>query len=319
MIAPRSVSRVVSVLAIACSWLCAATPAAADSILAGTITDKVTGQPVGGAEVQIEYSGQALGSGTTDIDGIYSASFAIPQSAPQPVNMIATVRSPGYETNKTSFQVQDENKRDFQLSPLGVSACLLREGSPVMTERLVIVGHFLSPIGKKDVSDLSVRVVRSLEFALNTRLQTVWLPEKLQPHFVPCDEVDPKTSRLGAPYARALRADAFISGDVADAPPKFTLNTYVSDAYDLWNVPVTAINKDVDLNNPSESSMAGETHAAVLAAIAAGFSKRNDCISAIAVLSVAEQLVDKIPSYVTKLRKDCEARLPNSGLARVRP
>jgi hypothetical protein len=314
MVALRSTSQVVSIFAIACCCFWGPAPSSAEPILAGTVTDAITRQPVGGAEISIEYSGQVIGSSTTDIDGRYSSPFTIPPLAPTLVTMIASVRGQNYEISKTNFQVRAgtpvEATHNISIFPLGVTICRSQ------TDHSVIVGHFLPPVGK-DFSDLSARVARSLDFALNTRLQTVHLSGSLQPSFEPCDAANPKTPRLGGDFARALRADAFINGDIADGPSSFTVNTYVSDAYDLFSVPATVTNRSVDLSNPSGASMAGETHAAVLAAIAAGLAKKDDCITALTVLSVAEQLVEVVPQYMSSLRKACEARLPNRDLARA--
>jgi len=315
MIAPRSISRVASAAAIACWWLFGAA-AAADSILAGTVTDAVTHQPIVGAQVDIEYSGQMVGSGTSDVDGLYKVPFTIPPSAPSLVIMIASAHSQSYEINRSNFQVNAgtpvETAHNISLFPRGVMACLSQAEHPV------IVGHFLSPLGR-DFSNLPDRVALSMDRALNTRLQTVHLPPELQPSFEPCDAAKPKTPRLGPNFAKALRADAFIGGDVAEEPPHFTVSTYLSDAYDFFSSPEIAISRSVDLNNPSGASMAAEMHVAVLAAIASGLARKNDCVTAITVLSVAEQLINVVPSYIAALRKDCEARLPNAGLTKASP
>jgi hypothetical protein len=98
------------------------------------------------------------------------------------------------------------------------------------------------------------------------------------------------------------------------------VNTYVSDAYDLFSEPAASTNKSVDLSNPrSDASMAGETHTAVVAAIAAGLAKKNDCTTAIDVLKVAAGLTEVVPTYIYDLRKSCEARVPNIGLLKETP
>jgi hypothetical protein len=142
---------------------------------------------------------------------------------------------------------------------------------------------------------------------------------ELRPSFEPCDAAKPRTSKLGANFAKALRADAFVGGNVApaDGPSSFTMSIHVSDAHGLFSSPEIASNKGINLDNPSGASVSGETYAAVLAAIAAGLAGKDDCVAAIAVLSVAEQLVDVIPSYITSLRSSCRSRVPNAGLRRT--
>jgi hypothetical protein len=315
MVAPRLIWRLASALAIACCWLLGVMPGAADSILAGKVTDATTLQPVAGAEVQIEYSGQVVGAGTSDIDGFYRAPFTVPHGAPTISTMIASARSGGHVVNRSPFQVNAGTPvmtaHNILLYPIGVMECLSQTGHSV------IVGHFLPPEGR-NLAELSTRIARSLEYALNTQLQAVRLTLELLPSFEPCDAAKPRTPRLAANFAKALRADAFVGGDIsaADGSSSFTVSIYVSDAHGLFSIPAIASNRSVDLSNPSGASIGGETHAAVLASIAAGLAK-NDCVSAIAVLSVAERLVDVIPPYITSLRKTCESRVPNAGLRRV--
>lgn len=314
MAALRSAFRFLSILAAAGCWL--PSVAAADSILAGTVTDAVTRLPVAAAEVQVEYAGRVLGVGSTDIDGHYSVPFAVPEAAPEVATMIVSARSHSHDLSRSSFQVSDGapigDAHDIALFPAGVAACRSQ------TSHSVIVGHFLPPTGGS-VSDLSTRVARSLDFALTTRLQTLHLDRALQPSFEPCDAAKPRTPRFGADYARALRADAFVLGDIAEAPPHFTVRTYVSDAHDLLNQPVVASSESVDLDNPSGAEMAGETHAAVLASVAAGLAGNGDCVTAISVLAVAEQMAETVPGYVTELRRHCEGALPNTGLLGGQP
>lgn len=312
MAASRSIFRAASWVGIlgCLSW--GGTPALADSILAGTVTDAITQQPVGGAEIGIEYAGQAIGSGSSDIDGHYSVPFALPGSAPPLATAIVSAKSGAYELNKLNFQVNAGTPvgatQDIALYPLGVAACRSNAG------HLVVVGHFLPPLGS-DFTDLPDRVAQSLDFALNTKLQTVSLSAELQPSFEPCPAAKPKTAKLGANYAKALQADAFVSGNIAaEGPAQFSVSTYVSDAHNLFGAPKVATSKSVDLNNPSGANIAADIHVAVLASIAAGLAQKDDCVGAITVLSVAELLLDPAPPYLVTLREQCEARLPNIGL-----
>jgi len=312
MVAPPFISRFVSAVVIACFWL---SGAAADSILFGTVTDAITLQPIFGAEVRVEYGGQIVGAGTSNIEGRYRVPFTIPPTAPSVFSMTASARSEGHGVTRSDFQVTDgrpfNNTHDLALFPTGVTDCRSQ------TRHSVIVGHFLPPVGK-DFVDLSTRVARSLEYALNTRLQTVRISLELLPSFEPCDAAKPRTPRFASNFAKALRADAFVGGEIAalTGSPTFTVTIYVSDAHGLFSVPPMASNRSVDLSSPSGASITGDTYSAVLASVAAGLAKKNDCVTAIAVLAVAERLVDQIPPYLTTLRRTCETRIPNAGLIR---
>jgi hypothetical protein len=318
MIAPRLSWSCVSGCMIAC-WLLGVTPGAADSMLAGTVIDAITLQPVAAADVQIEYSGQTLGAGTADLDGVYRVPFTIPAAAPAIVTMIASARSAAHGVTKSNFQVNAGNPvdavHDIKLYPTGVTECRS------LTGHSVIVGYFVPPVGR-DFADLSRRVADSLRYALDSRLQTVTLKSELRPSFEPCDLAKPRTPGFGANFAKALRADAFVGGNiaVADGAPSFMVSFYVSDAYGLFSNPASASSRSLDLDNPrSDAQVAGETHAAVIAAIAAGLAGKNDCVNALAVLSVVERLVDVVPPYVKSLRADCQSRVPNAGLRRATP
>lgn len=108
-----------------------------------------------------------------------------------------------------------------------------------------------------------------------------------------------------------------MDGDVAhNAASGYSVSFYVSDAYDFFTDPQVASNTTVDLNTPSGASVSDATHVAVLTSIAAGLANKDDCITAIKVLAVADQLVETPVSYVANLRKECEARIPNIGLRR---
>lgn len=316
MVAPR-LSWLFASAAFAAGWLLSVGPCAADSILGGTVTDGITLGPVPSAEIKIEYAGKTLGTGTTNIDGVYSVPIAIPPDIPANVTMIVSARS-GNDTGSSNFQVSAGNPisaaQDISLYPEWVRKCRSTN------KHSVIIGGFLSP-ASGNLSELSRRVARSLDFALNTRLQTIRLNLELLPWFQDCDAAKLATNRLGGNVAKVLRADAFVDGAVTQTSgaSSFDISMWVSDAYGLFSMPMTSSSKSVDLGNPSGASIAAETHVAVLASIAAGLASKNDCVNAIAVLSVAERLVDAVPPYLTTLRANCESRVPNAGLRRAVP
>lgn len=312
MVARKWIWRFASGLGSVCYCLWGVT-AAADSILFGTVTDAITLQPVGGIEVKIEYSGQIVGSGTSDIDGVYRVPFRVPPTAPADATMIASTHSEAYDVAKKDFQIAGGTpvvtRLNVKVFPAGVTDCVSRNSHSV------IVGHFLPP-GERNFSELSRRVAETLGFALNTRLQTLGLTLELS--FEPCEAAKPRTPRFGSNFAKALRADAFLGGSIAiaDGSPGFTVSIYVSDAYGLFQNPAAATNRNLDLYNPSGASVTGETYVALLAAVATSLTANNDCVTAITILSLAHRFVDVIPPYITNLRDSCRLRIPNTGLGR---
>jgi hypothetical protein len=321
MVAPRLILR--SASALAAFWLLGVALGAAQSILAGTVTDAITQQPIGGAAVVIRYGGQTIGTGTTDINGQYIAPFAMPAGAPALTALTAVAsKDDVYEAYGPSFQVDGGrpvgNVHNIALFPKGVTDCRSQ------SRHSVIVGYFAAP-AERDVRELSRRIAESLRYELNTSLQKVKVTLELLPSFEPCDAAKPRTPQLGASFAKALKADAFLSGNiaVADSPSSYTVNMYVSDAYGFFRDPMRASNRSINLDNPSGTSVSAETHAAMVVSIAAGLKSNNDCVTAISVLSVAEQLVRDAGATVqpgfSKLRADCEALVPQAGLRRRTP
>ncbi|WP_298240077.1 hypothetical protein [uncultured Bradyrhizobium sp.] len=208
--------------------------------------------------------------------------------------------------------------KDLELFPSGILECKLK------AEHSVIIGNFLPPTPAGGLSELSRRIARSLEFALRTRLQSAHLTLNKQPSFVPCEAAKPPTTRFGSGYAKALDADAFVDGDISRDRrlPGYAVNFYVSDAYGLFSDPQLARNRSLNLETPSEVEVSDETHVAVLASIAAGLARKDDCVTAIKVITVAERFLEQpgdnpIPAgfeYLAGLRKSCEVRLPNVNL-----
>jgi hypothetical protein len=301
-----------------------ADPAFADSFVGGKIVDAITQQPIAGADVYVEYSSKRIGVGKSNIDGVYRVSFTLPSPIPAVAFATVTASGAGHAANASNLQITDGSSDaavNLELYPSGLLECRSQ------SEHSVIIGNFLPPSPAGALSDLSRRIAKSLEFALRIRLQAVHLTLGKQPSFEPCEAAKPATTKFGAKYARALKADAFVDGDVAVAldirdQPGYSVSFSVSDAYDFFPDPQVVGNRYLNLNAPSRVSVSDETHIAVLASIAVGLAKKNDCVTAIQVISVAERLIeDPNPDagelrvdYLAQLRKDCEARVPNVNL-----
>ena len=80
----------------------------------------------------------------------------------------------------------------------------------------VIVGQFLPPVDHAYL-ELSEHAAKVLDFSINVELQKVHLQKSLQPDFEPCDAANLKFSTQKRNFARALNADAFVSGNAARA------------------------------------------------------------------------------------------------------
>ncbi|MET4602867.1 hypothetical protein ABIB90_002344 [Bradyrhizobium sp. JR4.1] len=318
----RCVSRLVVSSAI--YWTCTIGCAFADSFVGGHIFDAITKRPVAGADVYVEYSSRRIGAAKSDGDGVYRVPFVMPSTIPATAFATITASGAGHAASTENLQIMDGSSgavKDLELYPIGLLECRSQ------AEHSVIIGNFLPPSPAGTLSDLSRRIAKSLEFSLKTRLQAVHLILDKQPSFEPCESAKPATSKLGAGYAKALKADAFVDGDVSHDKRLlgYAVSFYVSDAYDFFPDPQLASNRNLELDTPSAVSVSDETHLAVLASIAAGLAKRKDCATALQVISVGERLIEEpITSsnalradYFAQLRKGCEEQLPNVGLRKT--
>src|SRR6185436_11265067 len=125
----------------------------------------------------------------------------------------------------------------------------------------------------------------ALHFSLRPLVQAKHLPQNLQPRFLKCAKADLQMIDLGKDLARALNADAFVSGAVAEQSARFTVSAYVSDAYEVFAEPEAVTSTAVDLSLPAVAQLNVETHVAILASVAAGLAAAKDCTTAIEVIA----------------------------------
>ena len=175
--------------------------------------------------------------------------------------------------------------------------------------------------GGSEVGPRFRREVNGSVFAQGKNIQSEILTGKwsksLQPDFEPCNEANLKIPRLGKNFARAVRADAFVAGNVGSGDP-YTVTTDVSDAFELFDRPESTMSRNVDIDNPAVAILKPETHAAVLGSVAAGLAAK-DCENALAVISVARRIVKDAPEYLSVLQHKCQDQLPNIGLLGSNP
>jgi hypothetical protein len=297
-------------VALFCCFLALRPALPDDSFATGTVLDGVTGRPIVGVTVTVSQGGKSSGDGVSEESGRYKASFRI-EPEPKVQLFTLTFKHKDYVTKTLEFQTKEGNPVNsgdkISLLPLVLSRCLAHE------TQTVIVGKFRSPIGH-DFRELTGRIAEALQFNLLTRLQGLYFPPALQPIFEPCQNARPRTLHHGKNLAQALQAHAFLFGDVDRGPSDFSLSTYVSDAYELFDMPHTSKSESVDLNNPSEASISKETYGAVLASVAAGLWKSGDCRSALTVVRIAENVLGSTPTYLKEIGDLCQSALPHIGL-----
>jgi len=309
--------KVVSVVAIVIVLFILGPPhAQAQRIFAGTVTDALTGTPIAAALVTVKYLDQEVGRGTTDSEGRYQVALgALPPTSNQGPASISLLVSDGLHKDRiVSLQVVNgrplEPTYDVALLIPAIASC------SSVSKHSVIVGHFLPPVDHAYL-ELSEHLAKVLDYTLNVQLQEVHLDKSLQPDFEPCNEAKLKIAKLGKNFARAVRADAFVSGAVGSGPP-YTVTTEVSDAFELFDRPESTTSQNVDIDHPTKAILELETHAAVLGSVAAGLAVK-DCENSLAVISVAERIVKDIPKYLLDLQRRCQDQLPNNGLLGSNP
>jgi hypothetical protein len=288
----------------------------ADSLVLGHVRDSVTGASVIGAQVSIKKGNDALGSGSSDSEGNYSVAIRMPNSS-ELSTLTIHVNHNAYSESSTNIQIKSgaptERNYPIALLPRDLGVCL---GN---SKHVVVVGHFRAPLGQS-FTELPGRIAEALQFNLLTRLQEATLPPALQPSFEPCEKAYPRALPYGKSLARALRAHAVLFGNVTQGVSGYDVNTYVSDAYDIFAFPVPYANQSVNLNNPSEAEMSPKTYEAVLAAVAAGLEKSEDlektekCKAVITVINAAERIVGEVTPPLAKIRGRCQQQLPHVGL-----
>ena len=308
--------KAVSFVAILILFVLAPPQAKAQRIVAGTVTDALTGTPIADALVTIKYLDQEVGKGTTDSEGHYQVPLGAPPSAANqaPMSMSLFVSDGSHKDRIVPLQVVNgralEPTYDVGLLIPAIASC------SSASKHSVIVGHFLAPVDHAYL-ELSEHVAKVLDFSLNVELQKVHLDKSLQPDFEPCNEANLKIPKLGKSFARAVRADAFVGGNVGSSAP-YTVTTEVSDAFELFDRPESTMSKNVDIDNPTVAILRPETHAAVLGSIAAGLATK-DCENSLAVISVARRIVKDAPEYLSVLQTKCQNQLPNNGLLGSNP
>lgn len=130
----------------------------------------------------------------------------------------------------------------------------------------------------------------------------------------------PRIVTLSGAFAKALRANAFLSGDVNPDGDRFKVSTYVSDRFDLFVPPFRTVNEKVNLNDPGAAQLDPNTHAAILVSVATAYHEQLLYPECVEVSIAAEQLAGEHNSAIRdaarKRREVCQERLGNRGLLR---
>jgi hypothetical protein len=298
-----------SLLAIHLEAVCA-------TVVTGIVKNATTNSPIGGVQLIVQLGDRQLGTGWSDLnDGKFQVSFEI-AARPEAQNLVLRASAATYVDSSKAFQVTQGRASpdtfNFDLVPNAVAACIR------VRNHSVVVGYFRPPASSSGDRDLAPRISEALEYDLLTRLQQARLPQISQPVFLACGDARPQAAGDFTHFAKALNADAFISGYVDEtAPRKAKVHMRIADRRARLVPPISVSSKDVNLNDPALARLDQAAHAAILVALVSGYEeagKPADCIDFI--VAVGRILSGPMPAPILEAKTRCEAAVANRGLLR---
>lgn len=305
--------RLLTVSLIVCGMLLLASDAAfSQTLVNGRIIEAINESPILGAVVRLYKGDKLLATAHSDSEGRYSLAFDLP-SSDKPQTLTILVEHPGLEFVRDSKNIQivsGKPKPDypsFSLFPTELIDCRTQN------KHCVIVGHF-SPPFSGECPELSARIAVALFYDLCTRLQQHHIQSLLQPEFIHCDEANPRAISQGKNFARALGANAFISGSVKRTEQGYDIRTIVSDAYDVFMPPYSSSSESVNLEDPAAAQLNPEIHAAILIAIAAGYELQERFAEGVEATIAAEAILGYLTPPMKEVRERCKSKLPHQEL-----
>lgn len=287
--------------------------AGADTVIQGSVSDAVTRQPLVGAVVEVQRAGDPIGRAVTNASGGYLVTVDV-GNRPEAVNLKVFFRHSGYlESDQNAVVTSGRPDRaayPASLLPEEVAACRAARA------RRVIVGHFRPPAAATG-SDFGARVADAVRYEL-ARLQQSRLAVDQLPSVANCEGIDDREN-LPA-IARALQADALLSGTVARAAApsaRFNVSMFVGDQHGLFVLPAPITSRDIDLDDPAATRLDPAAMTAILRALLTGYRSAGRFAECVEVSGVAETLLrPPLPAVLAEIRADCQRALPAAGLTR---
>jgi hypothetical protein len=285
--------------------------ALSQSSVTGRVTEALSENPIAGAVVKLRAAEAVLATTQTDSEGKYTIVFEPSSSLDIETLIVSAVHdqfAEQYKNIETTVPEPTVVSCSFSLVPKELTACKKRK------EHCVIVGHFTPPLSatySEQYAAFSARIATALTYDLLTRLQQFHFNAVLQPEFIQCDEAKPRVPGEGKNLARALGANAFISGDVQAAGQGYDVRTYLSDPYDIFRPPFSSTNPSVDLDDPGAAQLSAETHAAILTVIAAAYEQEGNFAAGVEATYVAEGILGDVTPKLQEIRNRCKSQLPH--------
>ena len=276
----------------------------------GQVIDSITENPVPDAHISLYDGTQVLAKTNSDYDGNYSLVIDVEEKLEKkPLKLVIE----DIEFVKFSQNIEIVSGRATKpfyrvsLLPKELAKCRKPKG------HCVIVGYFNAPLSAS-YSNLSIRIAYALTYNLLTLLQKYHIDPVLQPTFLACDEAKPRAIDLGENFARVLKADAFLFGDVQQAMPGYDIRTYVSEPYDIFSIPPSSTNPKVNLEDSGAAELNKATHAAILTAIAGGYEREGRFAEGIETTIAAERILGRLTTEAKEIRERCKRNIPHHKL-----
>ncbi len=284
-------------------------------VVVGSVVDAVTATPVSGAELSIANGGVLLGRGASDATGQFRLVFEL-ANRPEAQNLKLAVRRANYIETTDDVTVTsgrtDRGSYRIVLLPVAVADCRR------LRDHTVVVGYFRPPSGAPAGLELAARIKDTLDYDLLTRFQQLRIRPDSQPLVIACEKVKPQALADYASYAKALQADAFLSGYVAPTgvagSQKVKVEMSIGDRFGLLVPLAHASTPNVDLDDPAAARLHADAHAAIFTALIAGYEKTGQATECVEATIAAERAIGALPATLADARKRCQKRLPNSGL-----
>ena len=292
--------------------------ALASTVVAGSVKDAVTGSPIIGAQLRVENGGVLLGNAATDDAGNFRLAFEIASRA-TPQNLKLLVRQDGYADTARDVVVisgrTDQMSYPIALLPASVAACRRPQS------RSVVVGHFRPPMSAASLGDLAARIRDTVRYDVLAGFQRLKMPIERQPSFMACGQIDPPQDSDYPSLAKALMADAFLTGYVAPSgtagSQKVKVQMSIADRYGVLQSGLRVSSPDIDLDDPDSAQLQAEALKAIFLALVTGYEKAGQAGDCIQAVNGAGLVLGTLPAELVAARKRCEKATPNSGLVRT--
>lgn len=286
----------------------------ADTMIAGKLRDPISGSGIEGADVEIEYHGRKLTHVASDEQGHFRLSFPLPRT-PDAQNVTLAVSHDRFVGWSGIFPIEDGQLTgppiEIELTPIELSACRPDH------DPLVVVGHFLASAGVApgQNEDLPFKVSAALMHKLLPAVQLHRLPSSLEPIFLACGEAKPRSMQFVDNYAKSLRADVFVTGQVRSVDGAYDVTMALGDRFSYLSGSGSYVNRGVDLDDAEAAEMDSLTYAAILAVLAKGYAERSLYDECVLVAKAAGDLIDPLTPELDALRTECQSRTGMGQLA----